>query len=263
MSDYLQLYGLYSPWNSPGKNIGVGSLCLHQGIFLTQGSNPGLPPCRQIFYQLSHKGSPRILERVAYPFSRGSSWPRNRTRVSCIAGIFFTDWVIREFLIDICQQFINHVSFWETFWQGFFKWPLPTVPCVSSGWEGSAQVSAGCSSVQSLSCVQLFATPWTAARQASLSITNSQSPPKPMSIKSVMPSNHLILYCPDLLLLSIFPRIRVFSNESALHIRWLKYWSFSFNISPSNEHWLDQYWLDLLQSKGLSKVFSRGMQMGL
>ena len=92
------------------------------------------------------------------------------------------------------------------------------------------------SSVQSLSRVQLFVTPWTAARQASLSITNSQSSPKPMSIESVMPSNHLILCCPLLLLPSIYPSIRVFSNESVLCIRWPKYWSFSFNISPSNEH---------------------------
>ena len=92
------------------------------------------------------------------------------------------------------------------------------------------------SSVQSLSRVRVFATPWIAARQASLSITNSQSPPKSMSIESVMPSNHLILCRPLLLLPSIFPSIRVFSNESALHIRWPKYWSFSFSISPSNEH---------------------------
>ena len=94
------------------------------------------------------------------------------------------------------------------------------------------------SSVQfsSLSPVQLFATPQTAVRQASLSITNSQSSLKPMSIESVMPSNHLILCRPLLLLPSIFPSIRVFSNESILHIRWPKYWSFSFNISPSNEH---------------------------
>ena len=92
------------------------------------------------------------------------------------------------------------------------------------------------SSVQSLSRVQLYATPWTAGHQASLSITNSQSPLKPMSFESVMPSSHLILCCPLLLLPSIFPNIRVFSNESALHIRWPKYWSFSFNISPSNEH---------------------------
>ena len=92
------------------------------------------------------------------------------------------------------------------------------------------------SSVQSLSHVRLFATPWTTVRQASQSITNSWSPPKPMSIVSVMPSNNLLLCHPLLLLPSIFPTIRVFSNESALLIRWSKYWSFSFNISPSNEH---------------------------
>ena len=92
------------------------------------------------------------------------------------------------------------------------------------------------SSVQSLSQVQLFATPWTAARQASLSITNSWSPPKPMSIESVMPFNYLILCRPLLLLISIFPSIRVFSYDSALCISWPKYWSFSFNISPSNEY---------------------------
>ena len=90
------------------------------------------------------------------------------------------------------------------------------------------------SSVQSQSC--LFATPWTTARQASLSITNCWSPPKAMSIESVMPSNHLILCHPLLLMPSIFPSISVFSNESALRIRWPKYWSFSFNISPSSEY---------------------------
>ena len=88
--------------------------------------------------------------------------------------------------------------------------------------------------VWSLSHVRLFVTPWTAAHQAFLSITNSQSPPKPMSIVSVMPSNHLILCCPLLLLPSIFPRIRVFSKESALCIRWPKYWNLSFSISPFN-----------------------------
>ena len=103
-------------------------------------------------------------------------------------------------------------------------------------------------------------TPWTVARQVSLPITNSQSLLKLMSIESVMPSNHLILCCPLLLLSSIFPGIRVFSNESVLHIRWLKYWHFSFNISPSNEYsGLISFridWLDPLQSKGLSRVFS-------
>ena len=92
------------------------------------------------------------------------------------------------------------------------------------------------SSVQSLSCVRLFATSWTAARQASLSITNSQNLLKLMSLEAVMPSNHLILCRPLLLLPSILPRIRVFLNESVLRIRWTKYWSFSFNISPCNEY---------------------------
>ena len=112
------------------------------------------------------------------------------------------------------------------------------------------------SPVQSLSCVRLFVTPWTVARQASLSITNSRSPPKPMSIESVMPSNHLIL-CHPLLPPSIFPSIRVFSNESALRIRWPAYWSFSFSISPSNEYLglisfrID--WFDLLAVQGTLK----------
>ena len=147
----LWSHGLYSPWNSPGQNTRVGSLSLLQGIFPTQGLNPGLLHCRQILY-LSHKGSSRILEWVAYPFSRESSWSRNQMGVSCNAGRFFTNWATREF-----------------------------------------------SSVQSFSCVQLFATPWTAACQASLSIINSWSPPKPMSIVLVMPANHLILCCPLLL----------------------------------------------------------------
>ena len=80
---------LYSPWNSPGQNTGVGSLSFLQGIFPTQGLNSGLQDCRQILYLLSHKGSPRILEWVAYPFPRGSSWPRNWTQVSCIVGGFY------------------------------------------------------------------------------------------------------------------------------------------------------------------------------
>ena len=120
------------------------------------------------------------------------------------------------------------------------------------------------SSVQSLSCVQLFATPWTAACQASLSITNSRSLLELTSIKLVMPSNHLILCRPLLLLPSIFPSISVFSDESVHRIRWPKYWSFSFSISPSNKYsgliscgrisfgltgWIS------LQSKGLSRVF--------
>ena len=87
---------LYSPWNSPDQNTGVGSLSLLQGIFSTQGSNPGLPHCRWILYQLSHKGSPRTLEWVAFPFSGGSFRPRNWTQVSYTAGGFFTNWATRE-----------------------------------------------------------------------------------------------------------------------------------------------------------------------
>ena len=113
------------------------------------------------------------------------------------------------------------------------------------------------SSVQSLSLVRLPATPWTAAHQASLSITNSQSPPKPMSIQLMMPSNHLIL-CRFLLLLpSIFPGIKVFSNESVIHVMWPKYWNFSFSISPSNEYSgllsFRMDWLDLLAVQGTLK----------
>ena len=125
-------------------------------------------------------------------------------------------------------------------------------------------------SVQSLSRVPLFATPWTVARQASLSINNSHSPPKPMSIELVMPSNHFIL-CRSLLLLpTTLPSIRVFSNESALCIRWPKYWSFSFNISPFNEHsglisfWKDWFDLFLVQGtlKGLQLTVQKHQSFG-
>ena len=113
------------------------------------------------------------------------------------------------------------------------------------------------SSVQLLIRFRLFATPWTAAHQASLSITNSQSSPKAMSIESVMPYNHLILCCPLLFFPSIFPSIRIFSNESAFHIRWPKYWSFSLNISPCNEHpgliSFRMDWLNLLAVQGTLK----------
>ena len=130
-----------------------------------------------------------------------------------------------------------------------FRWKLyPNVFLFQYfNWQSNTWFSF---SVQLLSHVLLFMTPWTAACQASLSITNSWSSPKPISIESVMPSNHLILCCPLLLLLSIFPRIRVFSNESALYIRWPKYWSFSFSISPSNEYSglisFRMDWVDLL-----------------
>jgi len=99
MSESLQPHGwLYTTWNSLGQNTGVGSLFLLQGIFTSQGSNPGLLHCRWILYQLSHQESPRILEWVACPFSRGSSQSRNQTRVSCIAGRVFTSWAVGEAL---------------------------------------------------------------------------------------------------------------------------------------------------------------------
>ena len=113
--------------------------------------------------------------------------------------------------------------------------------------------------VQSLCRVQLFVTPWTSAHQASLSFTIFQNLPKLMSIELVMPSNHLILCCTFLLLPSVFPSIRVFSNKSALCIRWPKYWSFSFSILPMTiQEWFPLGWTGLisLQSKGLSRVFS-------
>ena len=122
-------------------------------------------------------------------------------------------------------------------------------PCIKPGWF---QFSL----VHSLNHVWLFVTEWTAVHQTSLSITNSQSPPKPMSIKSMMPSNHLILCLPLLLLPSIFLSIRVFSNESALCLRWPKYWSFSFNISPSSEYprlIFRMDWFDLLAVQGTLK----------
>ena len=120
-------------------------------------------------------------------------------------------------------------------------------------YHGSIQFS----SVQLLSHVRLSVTPWTAACQASLFITNSRSSLKPMSIESVMPSNHLILCHPLLLLLSIFPSIRVFSNESALHIRWSKYWSLSFKISSSKEHpGLISFRMDWLEKPNVTEKVS-------
>ena len=114
MSSYLRSHGLYSPWNSPGQNIGAGSLSLPQGIFSTQGLNPGLLHYRQILYQLSQQGSPRILEWVAFSFSSGSSQPRDGTQVSRIAGGFFTSWATREALF--CERDGNKLSFGSLRW---------------------------------------------------------------------------------------------------------------------------------------------------
>ena len=120
MSDSLQPHGLYSPWNSPGQNTGVGSLSLLQGIFPTQGSNPGPLHYRWIRYQLSHKGSPRTLEWVAYPFSSASSQPRNQTRVSCIVGEFFTNWVIRE--VHISLNYTTIIKFCTKHFPSSYIW---------------------------------------------------------------------------------------------------------------------------------------------
>ena len=111
VSESLRPNRLYSPWNSLGQNAGVGNHSLLQGIFPIQGSNPGLPHCRWILYQLSHEGSPRILEWVAYSFCRGSSQPTNRTGISCIAGGFFTSWATREsphMCIYVCTHAHTH-----------------------------------------------------------------------------------------------------------------------------------------------------------
>ena len=117
----LQPHGLYSPWNSPGQNTGVGSLSLLQEIFPTQGLNPGLPHCRHILYQLSQKGSPWILEWVVYPFSSGSSRPRNQTRVSCIAGRFWEGDTLQNLLTK--GDFSYKYSLWKA--TSWFSGPFP------------------------------------------------------------------------------------------------------------------------------------------
>ena len=150
--------------------------------------------------------------------------------------------------------FFNHLSKWLLIIHYTFK-SIVRDKKISS-WNSHLHSSP--QSVQLLSCVQLFVTPWTAARQASLSITNSWSLPKLMPIESEMPSNHLILSRPPLLLPSIFSSIRVFSSESVLRIRWPEDWSFSFNISPSNElSGLISFrmdWVDLLAVQGTLKI---------
>ena len=139
--DSLWSHGLYSPCNSLGQNTGMGSLSLLQRIFPAQISNPGLLHCRWILYQLSHKGSPRIPEWVAYPFSRGSSQPRNWTSVSCIAGGFFTNWAIREahalittdficFLLDFYFSLIPQLTILLSIWWFKNSWDTK-VECVS------------------------------------------------------------------------------------------------------------------------------------
>ena len=181
--------------------------------------------------------------------------------LSCVVTVFLLPTQLRLFILSLvyfCQFILRLTNQLFTGWKSFPQQqvgrgevirhlPSHSFTCLVFY---SCMCSVHISSVQSLSCVRLFVTPWTAAHQASLSITNFRSLPKLMSIESVMPSNHLILCRPLLLPPSIFPSIRVFPNESVLRIRWPKYWSFGFNISPSNEHpgliSFRMDWLDLL-----------------
>ena len=169
------------------------------------------------------------------------------------------DWAIELNWIHLRFQYVKVVSLYTHFLESFLC-QIDVKFCQKLllyllRWSCSFYSSI--CSIKLLSHVQIFVTPWTAACRASLSITNSQSLLNLMPIESVMPSNHLILCCPLLLLPSIFLSIRVFSNESVLHIRWPKYWSFSFSISPSNEYsrWISfrMDWLDLLAVQGTLK----------
>ena len=196
MSNSSWSHELYSPWNSPSQNTWVGSLSLLQEIFPTQGLNPGLLHCRWIIYQLTHKGSPRILKWVAYPFSSGSSWPRNQTRASCIACRFFTNWAIREAHLYITSGLVTNP--FNLRWQWRFSKTNGTAAAAakslkscltlcdhidgsppgspilgilqartlewvvisfSNAWKWKVKV-------KSLSCVWLLSIPWTAAHQA-------------------------------------------------------------------------------------------------
>ena len=138
--DSLWPYGLHSPWNSTGQNARVGSCFLPQVIFPTQGLNPGLLHCRQILYQLSHKGNPRILEWVAYPFSRGSSRPRNQTRVSSIR--FFTNWAIREALHGTSVQFSRSVVY-DSLWPHEPQHTRPPCPSPTPGVYSNSRPLSG------------------------------------------------------------------------------------------------------------------------
>ena len=234
MCDSLQPQGLqptrfFCVWDFPGKNTGVGCHFLLQEIFPNQGSNPQFSSL--IHWQVGSlllvpPGKPEKckLKQQWCTITNWSKWPvKNSKKVN--AGE-----VVEK------KETLLHC------WKMLCLWRMVQF-----------------SSVKLLSRVQLFATPWNTACQASLSVTNSQNSPKLMSIESDMPSSHLILCRPLLLLPSIFPSIRVFSSEPALHIRWPKYWRFSFNISPSNEHpgliSFRMEWLDLLADQG-TRVFS-------
>ena len=216
--------------DSPVKNTAVGCHALLQGNL----PNPGIKPRSSTLQADSLPCTPPV------PFLGGVEI---RVFISCL---FSEDWLHYLQLLKI------RYTVWYDFPSGTFVFRGGIVTCLCV-----------ISSIQLLSHVQLFVTPWTAACQASLSITNSQSSLKLMSIELVMPSNHLILRHPLFLPPSVFPSIQVFSNESVLHIRWPKYWSFSFNISPSNEYsgliFLRMDWLNLLAVQG-TRIFSNTVQ---
>ena len=217
----------------------MGRLFLLQGIFATQGLNPGLPHCRQILYQLSHKGSPLEPASLTWALSDSQSRnPRSSWGNSASAGVnrkFSDNWGGEE------RTITNLISGSKS----SYKLPvthkslqmiIQALHCNLPTWSLyflTYEISKKRAVVQ-LSQVRLFVTQWTAACQASCPWL---SPGVSLDSRplSMMPSNHLILCHPLRLLPSIFPSVRVFFSELALHIRWLKYWGFSFSISPSNE----------------------------
>ena len=194
----------FCPWNFPGKNIEVGCHALLHGIFWIQGLN---------FSYISCFG--RWVPLPLAPAGKPTQW-MHLLKSNLCQDIRYHLWKKEDSVLQLCLYFAADF---------LYCWSHTIILFYSSQF----------SSVQSLSCVRLFATPWIGACQASLSITNSRSSLKLTSIESVMPSSHLIL-CHSLLLLPpIPPSIRVFSNESTLRMRWPKYWSFSFSISPSTD----------------------------
>jgi len=218
----------------------MGCHALLQGIFPTPGLNPGLLHWTWILYPLNHLGSPiwysytiwhDHYDKCNYQLSPY----KVIAKLSTIFSMLYTSSRWPFLYLEVCTAFLT--SSCHLMVSGSSKWFA--------------------SSVQSLSHARLFVTPWSAAHQTSLSFTNSWSLLKLMSIESMMPSGRLILCCPLLLLPWIFHSIRVFSNELALHIRWTKYWSFSFSISPFNEYsGLTSFrmgWLDVFAIQGTLK----------
>ena len=206
-------------------------ICIHTHGVLVSKSCPTLcdaMDCSPVGSSVHGILQERILEWVSISFSKGSSQPRNWTQVSCIAGRFFTNWAMREACIHTHTHTHTHI---------YIKSCLCLLLCfkLSTIFYSSEDKVQNSLLLFSHSVVSNSVTPWTAACQASLSFTISQSLLKLMSIESMMLSNHLMLCCP-LLLPSIFLSTRNFSSDLTLHIRWPKYWSFSFSMSPSNEY---------------------------